>query len=79
MEGVLSELPCSRQLEPSNQTREPSPCVLHVRLLFGKHPLIYMHVLVNIECETVYSQSCVSGRRLSVLPMGGYDEANATY
>jgi hypothetical protein len=80
-EGVLAELPCPRQLEPSNHTREPSPRVLYVPLLFGKHHLIYMHVLVcfAIECEVVCSQSCVSGWRLSVLPMRGHDGADATY
>jgi hypothetical protein len=33
------------------------PRVLQVPLLFGKHPLIYMHVLVcfAVECETVCS------------------------
>jgi hypothetical protein len=48
---------------------------------FSKHPFIYMHVLVcfAIQCETVCSQSCVSGRRLPVLPMGGHDGADATY
>jgi hypothetical protein len=52
-----------------------------VPLLFGKHPLIYMHVLVcfAVECETVCSQSCVLGRRLPVLTMGGHDGADATY
>jgi hypothetical protein len=80
-EGVLPKLPCPHQLEPSNHTGEPSPCVLQVLLLFGKHPLIYMHVLVcfAVECETVCSQSCVSSWRLSVLPMGGHDEVDATY
>jgi hypothetical protein len=44
--------------------------------LFGKHPLIYIHVLVcfAIECETVCSQSCVSVCRMPVLPMGGMME-----
>jgi hypothetical protein len=41
-EGVLPELPCPRQLEPCNHTREPSSRVLHVPLLFGKHSLICM-------------------------------------
>jgi hypothetical protein len=50
-------------------------------LLFGKHPFIYMHVLVCfvVECEIVCSQSCASGQRLSVLPMEGHDGADATY
>jgi hypothetical protein len=70
--GVLPELPCPHQLELSNHTRESSPCVLQVPLLFSKHPLIYMHVLVCfvVECENVCSQSCVLGWRLLVLPMG---------
>jgi hypothetical protein len=50
----LPELPCPRQLEPSNHTEEPSPCVLQVPLLFGKHPLIYMHVLVCFAVERDY-------------------------
>jgi hypothetical protein len=80
-EGVLLELPCSYQLEPSNHTKEPSPCVLQVPLLFGKHPFIYMHVLICfvVECETVCSQSCASGRRMPVLPIGGHDGVDATY
>jgi hypothetical protein len=80
-EGVLSELPCPRQLELSNHTREPSPHVLQVPLIFGKLTLIYLHVYVcfMVECETVCSQSCVSGWRFSVLPMGGYDGVDATY
>jgi hypothetical protein len=80
-EGVLSELSCHRQLELSNHTREPSPHVLQVSLVFGKHPLIYMHILVcfAVECEIVCSQSCVSGWRLPVLPMGGHDGADTTY
>jgi hypothetical protein len=79
--GVLPELPCPHQPEPSNHTREPSPCVLQVSLLFGKHPFIYMHVLVcfTVECETVCSQSCALCHRLPVLPMGGHDGANAIY
>jgi hypothetical protein len=54
-DGVLPQLPCPHQLEPSKHTREPSPRVLQVPLLFGKHPFIYMHVLVcfMVECETV--------------------------
>jgi hypothetical protein len=43
---VLPELPCPHELEPSNHSREPSPCVLQVSLLFGKHPFIYMHVCI---------------------------------
>jgi hypothetical protein len=80
-EGVLPELSCPLQLESSNNTGEHSPCVLKVPLLFGKHPLIYMHILVCfvVECEIVCSQSCISGRRLPVLPMGGHDGADATY
>jgi hypothetical protein len=80
-EDVLPELTCSRQLEQSNHTREPSPRILQVPLLFGKHPFIYMHVLVcfTIKCETVCSQSCASGQRLQVLSMGGYDGADVTY
>jgi hypothetical protein len=71
-EGVLPELPCPRQLELSNHTRESSLRVLQVPLLFGKHHFIYMHVLVcfAFECEIVYSQSYASDWRLSVLPMG---------
>jgi hypothetical protein len=45
-EGVLPELPCPRQLEPSNHKREPSLRVVQVPLLFGKHPFIYMHVCI---------------------------------
>jgi hypothetical protein len=80
-EGVLPKLSCPHQLEPSNHTREPSPRVLQVPLLFGKHPFIYMHVLVcfAVECETMCSQSCVSGQRLPVLPIGGHDGVDATY
>jgi hypothetical protein len=80
-EGVLPELPCPHQLEPSNHTREPSPLILQVPLLLGKDPLIYMHVLVclMVECEIVCSQSCVSGQRLPALAMGGHDGADATY
>jgi hypothetical protein len=79
-EGVLSELSYPHQLEPSNHTREPSPCVLQVPPLFGKHHLIYMHVfIVSVECETVCSQSCVLGSRLSVLPMAEHNGADATY
>jgi hypothetical protein len=78
---ILPELTCPRQLEPSKHTTEPLPHVLHVSLLFSKHHSIDMHVYVcfTIECETVCSPSCVSGRRLSVLPMGGHDGADATY
>jgi hypothetical protein len=50
-EGILPELPCPHQLEPSNHTGEPSPRVLQVPLLFRKHSLIYMHVLVCYEDE----------------------------
>jgi hypothetical protein len=80
-EDVLPKLSFPCLLEPSNHTREHSPCVLQVLLLFIKHPLIYMHVYVcfAIECETVCSQSCVSGWRLLVLPMGGHDRVDATY
>jgi hypothetical protein len=80
-ESVLPELPCHCEWESSNYTREPSPRVLQVLLLFGKLPLIYMHVLVCfvVKCETLCSQSCISGRRLPVLPMGGHDGENATY
>jgi hypothetical protein len=80
-ESVLPELPYPRQLEPTNHTREPSPRALPMPLLFGKYHLIYMYILVYfaVKCETVYSQSCVSGQRLSVLPMGGHDGADATY
>jgi hypothetical protein len=80
-EGVLPELPCPRQLEPSHHTREPSPRVLHVPLLFDKHHFIYMHVLVcfAVECKTMCSQSSASCRRLPVLPMGGHDGVDATY
>jgi hypothetical protein len=61
-EGILSELSYPRQLEPSNHRGEPSPRVLQVPILFDKHHLIYIHVLVYfaVECETVCSQSCVS-------------------
>jgi hypothetical protein len=74
-------LSCPRQLEPSNHKGESSPRVIQVSLLFGMHLLICMHVLVCfvVECETVFSQSYVSGRRLPVLPMGGHDGADATY
>jgi hypothetical protein len=49
--------------------------------IFGKHPFIYIHVLVcfTVEWEIVISQSYVSGRRLLVLPMGGHDGVDATY
>jgi hypothetical protein len=47
-EDVLSELPCPCQLEPSNHTGEPSLRVLQVPLLFGKHPLIYMHPCLHL-------------------------------
>jgi hypothetical protein len=78
-DGVLPEMP--RQLELSNHIGEASPRVLQVPLLFGKHPLIYMHVLVcfAVECETVCSQSCISGWRLPILPMRAHDGADATY
>jgi hypothetical protein len=39
----------------------------------------YMFVFALVECETVYSQSCVSRWRLLVLPMGGHDRPYATY
>jgi hypothetical protein len=71
-EGVLPELPCPHQPELSNHTREPSLCVLQVPLLFGKHPLIYMHVCIffMVDYETMCSQSCVLERSLPVLLMG---------
>jgi hypothetical protein len=80
-EGVLPKLSCPCQLEPSNHIGEPSPRVLHVPLLFGKYPLIYMHILVcfTVECRTVCSQSFVLDQRLSILQMGGHDGADATY
>jgi hypothetical protein len=78
---VLPKLSCPRQLEPNNHIGDPSPRVLQVPLLFNKHPLIYVHILVyfTVECKTVCSQSCVSSRGLLVLPMGGHDGADATY
>jgi hypothetical protein len=77
----LPKLTCRHQLEPSNHIGEPSPHILQVPLLFGKRPLIYMHVLVcfTVECEIVCSQSCVLGQMLAVIPMGGHDGADATY
>jgi hypothetical protein len=61
-ERVLPELQCPHQLEPSNHIGEPSLGILQELQLFGKHPLIYMHVLVcfAVECETLCSQSCIS-------------------
>jgi hypothetical protein len=40
-----------------------------------------MHILVcfAVECETMCSQSCASGRCLSVLSMGGHDGADVIY
>jgi hypothetical protein len=48
-EGVLPELQCPSELELSNHTREPSPHVLHVPLLFGKDTFIYMHVCICFD------------------------------
>jgi hypothetical protein len=75
-ESVLPELSYPCQLEPSNQTRESSPRVLQVPLLFGKNHFI--HVCVYFSWVWDY-KSCVSGWRLSVLPMGGHDGVDATY